>query len=131
MRKHIGLVALTLSSMLTIFLALTYLGWLDELFAEHGGDRAACIFIYGGPLALCCCYLFWRRFGNRITYPVKLLVMTPLVGISVGVTVGPTLWPFFIGAWFAFLGYEVLKQWRRHGQWRALFVHADIPHASQ
>lgn len=126
MRKHVAIVALTLSSLLTLFLALTYLGLMDGLFAEHGGDRAACVFIFGGPLALCCCYLFWKRFGGRIAHPAKLLVMTPLVGFVLSFTVGPTLWSFFIGAWFILLGWRYLQQWRVYGTWLALFIQTDI-----
>lgn len=127
MRERLAVVALTLSSALTIFLGLTYVGLLNGLFAEHGGDRAAGVFFVCGPLILCGCYLFWKWIGGGITRPTKLFALTPLVGFILSLIVGATLWPFFICAWFILLGWQYLQQWRLYGTWRALFIQKNPP----
>lgn len=122
MRRRLAHVALTLSSTFTIFLVLTSLGLMKGLFAEHGGDRAAGIFLVGLPFALCGCHWFWKRLGGRVAPPTKLLVMTPLVGLVLSFTVGGEIWSYCTGAWLMFLVWQYLKHWRLHGTWRALVI---------
>lgn len=117
MRKHAAIAALTLSSTLILFLALTYLGVMDGLFGEQGSDRASLVFIFGFSLTLRYCYLFWKRFGSDITRPSKRLVLTPLVGIIGSFTGRVTLSSLLMSAWFILLGWLSVQ----HGTWRALF----------
>lgn len=126
MRKRLAIVALTLSSTLTVFLALTYVGLMKGLFSEHGGDRAAGVFLVGAPFVLCCCYLAWKRLDNRVAWPTKMLVMTPMAVFVFSFTAGSTMWPFCMAAWFVYLAWQCSEQWRLHGTWRAIFVKKSI-----
>lgn len=126
MRKCLAIVVLTMSSTLTIFLGLTYAGLMNALFAEHGGDRAAGVFLVGAPFVLCCCYQAWKCLDDRIARPTKMLVMTPMVTFVLSFTAGATVWPFCMGAWFIFFAWQCAKQWRLHGTWHALFVRRSV-----
>jgi hypothetical protein len=53
MRNQQAIAVLILSGAPTILLALLYLGLMDVFFAEHGGDRVACMFNLGWLLAVC------------------------------------------------------------------------------
>lgn len=123
MRRFCEIIALTLSSTLTIFLLMIGSGLLHDLFAEHGGDRAALLFITVFPSSLCFFYLFWKRLASRATRGAKLLVLTPLAFLTISLLSQSLFVTGLFCTWIALTGWHFVKTWHSHGKWRALFVH--------